>query len=474
MTSVSAPAAQLHRLLGVILACAMGLPAGASALDLNAGLGLALRTFDDDAALGRAPGQPPPNLGLAPGLDLRFGARPLEWLAVEVEALLLFASEGGGGGSPLIGGVRGHAGLAQDHGERWSSLIYLGGGLDALFADSAGVATSDRRGLVYGGGGVAWAFLPQWRARVDGRLVVAARDDGLGVASFEGVLGVEFLLGEPKKQGPLDADADGVLDAVDVCPYEPETRNGYRDEDGCPEHPDTVPAATLPDAPTASALPASASPSDAAHAPARVTGLPPLVPERDSDGDGLMDDDDLCPNAAEDKDGFQDGDGCPEPDNDEDGVADGADKCPNTAENHNGYRDDDGCPDLVPKALKRFAGTVSGISFERGAATIRSRSLRVLRAALKTLRRYKSLQVEVHGHTDNSGNRKFNIDLSQQRAESVRQWLIRNGIDAGRLSARGFGPDKPVADNKDKAGQARNRRVEFVLTDTTPAAKEPR
>ena len=70
-------------------------------------------------------------------------------------------------------------------------------------------------------------------------------------------------------------------------------------------------------------------------------------PDPDNDGDGLPDDQDKCPNQAEDKDGFEDTDGCPDPDNDRDGIPDAQDKCPNQPETRNGYQDDDGCPDVA-------------------------------------------------------------------------------------------------------------------------------
>ena len=68
----------------------------------------------------------------------------------------------------------------------------------------------------------------------------------------------------------------------------------------------------------------------------------------DRDGDGVPDDVDKCPDEPEDRDGFEDDDGCPDPDNDGDGIPDVSDKCPNDPENFNGYQDDDGCPDVKP------------------------------------------------------------------------------------------------------------------------------
>jgi hypothetical protein len=110
-----------------------------------------------------------------------------------------------------------------------------------------------------------------------------------------------------------DQDHDGVKDDFDLCPAEPESRNGIDDWDGCPE--------------TAEQGPASA-------------GVQP-----DLDGDGIAGADDRCPHAAEDRDRFEDNDGCPDPDNDKDRIVDAQDKCPNEPELYNGLDDDDGCPE---------------------------------------------------------------------------------------------------------------------------------
>jgi OOP family OmpA-OmpF porin len=73
------------------------------------------------------------------------------------------------------------------------------------------------------------------------------------------------------------------------------------------------------------------------------------------------------------------------------------------------------------------------------------------------------LRLDISGHTDNVGKREKNILLSTARAESVKEYLVSKGIEASRLLTRGAGPDEPVADNKTKAGQAENRRIEFKI-----------
>jgi OOP family OmpA-OmpF porin len=160
-----------------------------------------------------------------------------------------------------------------------------------------------------------------------------------------------------------DSDGDGIPDKDDKCPNEPEDRDGFQDDDGCPD----------PDNDADGVLDANdRCPLD--PGPASNFGCPAEAP-KDSDGDGIPDNLDRCPYQAEDKDGFEDEDGCPDPDNDGDGLLDTADKCPNQAgpptnfgcpvldrdgdgildkddkcpdepEDKDGFEDEDGCPDL--------------------------------------------------------------------------------------------------------------------------------
>jgi OOP family OmpA-OmpF porin len=129
----------------------------------------------------------------------------------------------------------------------------------------------------------------------------------------------------------------------------------------------------------------------------------------------------------------------------------------------NGYQDQDGCPDELPKALKKFTGAIQGITFETGSAKIKPSSFKVLDGAVKVLREFQDVRLEISGHTDDRGSADLNRKLSKARAESVQAYLSSKGIDEGRFSTIGYGPDKPVASNKTKAGMAKNRRIEFRL-----------
>ncbi|MBM4344081.1 MAG: OmpA family protein [Deltaproteobacteria bacterium] len=179
--------------------------------------------------------------------------------------------------------------------------------------------------------------------------------------------------------------------------------------------------------------------------------------------DGFARSDDVCPERPEDVDGFEDGDGCPDDDDDRGHVCDAADKRPREGETHNSDANDDGCPDDVPIPLAQRVGVLQGVEFATHAADILPRPAPVLNKVLSVLLLYRMAMVEISGHTDGAGKRERNLELSQLRAEAVRHWLVTYGEDADRISAKGYGPDKPTASNATATGRAKNRRVEFNL-----------
>jgi outer membrane protein OmpA-like peptidoglycan-associated protein len=183
----------------------------------------------------------------------------------------------------------------------------------------------------------------------------------------------------------------------------------------------------------------------------------------DPDHDGILGDADKCPTRAEDKDAFEDEDGCPDPDNDRDGIADAQDKCPLEPETKNGFQDEDGCPDQLPAQLKKFTGVIEGIYFATGQATILPKSFPMLDKAAAVLDEFRDIRLEISGHTDNQGKAAYNQELSQRRAEAVKAYLVKKGIDEGRLVTVGAGMDRPIEDNGTAQGRARNRRTEFKL-----------
>ncbi len=187
----------------------------------------------------------------------------------------------------------------------------------------------------------------------------------------------------------------------------------------------------------------------------------------DADHDGVPDERDRCPNEAEDRDRVQDADGCPEDDGDSDGILDEEDRCPGAKETINGFEDDDGCPDegpakvIVEKGQIRILETVR---FKTNSDELEPESNSILNQVALTMKANRQIKrVRVEGHTDETGTRELNMRLSQSRAETVRTYLVNRGVKADRLSAQGFGPDRPLAKGKDEGARAKNRRVEFIV-----------
>jgi outer membrane protein OmpA-like peptidoglycan-associated protein len=261
-----------------------------------------------------------------------------------------------------------------------------------------------------------------------------------------------------------DNDGDGVLDGYDSCPLEPEDKDGFDDDDGCPDY--DMDKDGIPD-----------EDDGCPEEPEDKDGFQDEdgCPEEDNDKDGLPDGDDLCPNDPEDMDGYNDADGCPDLDNDEDGIPDKDDQCPEEAEIFNGVKDDDGCPDKG-KALVVITGTQieikQKINFATNSDKIKGKkSFQILDIVAHILKANPSISVEVQGHTDNKGKHDYNVDLSQRRAESVKAYLVEQGVDEWRLKAVGYGPDKPIASNATKKGRDENRRVEFHIIEGTQEAE---
>ncbi|MDI7269328.1 MAG: OmpA family protein, partial [Myxococcota bacterium] len=173
------------------------------------------------------------------------------------------------------------------------------------------------------------------------------------------------------------------------------------------------------------------------------------------------------PDDPEDFDDFQDDDGCPEPDNDMDGVPDAADRCPDQPETLNGFQDEDGCPDrgdaLVVVTESRIE-IKQQVNFATDSDRIIGRiSFQILDVVAAVLRANQRIRIEIQGHTDSQGRYEHNVNLSQRRAEAVRNYLTGAGVAADRMVARGYGPDVPIADNRTRAGRTANRRVEFHI-----------
>ncbi|HEY4395928.1 MAG TPA: thrombospondin type 3 repeat-containing protein, partial [Polyangia bacterium] len=163
-------------------------------------------------------------------------------------------------------------------------------------------------------------------------------------------------------------------------------------------------------------------------------------PDPDNDTDGIPDNFDNCPNEAEDADGFQDEDGCPDPDNDKDGIPDASDKCPMQPETLNGIKDDDGCPDPGPEWVRFADGKLEvdpklGFTSHKGQTALRDASAPVA----------NDIALVMKGHPEIV---KLKIELyapgvpkteTQKRADALKEFLVGKGVDAGRIEAIGMG-----------------------------------
>ena len=234
------------------------------------------------------------------------------------------------------------------------------------------------------------------------------------------------------KFGSKDTDKDGIPDNKDACPEVA----GLKEFNGCPDT-DGDGIADKDDA-----CPEVAGPK-------QFNGCP------DTDGDGIPDKDDKCPDVA----GPAENGGCPWPDTDGDGVLDKDDLCPEVA----GPASNKGCPEPDEKEQKQLNQYAKTILFDTGKATIKFQSAEVLNQIINVLKKYPNSRFRIEGHTDSTGKKAKNMILSQNRADAVKVYLIQGGIDAGRLESQGFGPEKPIASNKNKKGRELNRRVEINL-----------
>jgi OOP family OmpA-OmpF porin len=158
----------------------------------------------------------------------------------------------------------------------------------------------------------------------------------------------------------------------------------------------------------------------------RVEPVAPPPPP-DPDGDGIVGDADQCPTEAEDKDGFEDADGCPDADNDHDGLADAVDKCPDGAETRNGFDDDDGCPDTLPADVT--AALATAVKFEAKRARVTAAGGTALKPVIAMLEAHPKLRLSLVGHPE-----KGAADLAKRRADAIKWYLVDQGVIEDRLT----------------------------------------
>ena len=393
--------------------------------------------------------------GLA-GLGVELPVSPTVAIAAQVDGLLLskgadppapFSSAGSGN---LVSGRLGlrltplsFRASAMQH----SVFLDLGGGYGRTGDNSRAVASCDLAYDVASEGtslgpffGYRHLFQPNDRLRPE--------DAHLFVVGLQGSVTAGS---EPATDD--DWDKDGIVNAVDRCPREPEDKDGFQDDDGCPD-PDND-RDGIPDL------------SDRCpNAPEDKDGFEDDdgCPDVDNDRDGVLDAVDNCPNEAEDIDDFDDDDGCPDLDNDKDGIPDAKDQCPNEPETVNQYADDDGCPDEVSvRVVGDHIVLDEIIYFAYNDSRIRRDSEALVGRIATLLKDHPEyLAISIEGHTDELGRADYNQGLSEARAMSVRQKLIDFGVEAERLTAVGFGESRPIV--RVRGSHQKNRRVEFIIT----------
>ena len=275
-----------------------------------------------------------------------------------------------------------------------------------------------------------------------------------------------IFLGKPVgfEKKVKDKDKDGVPDDKDNCPDEagPAITNGCpdKDADGVPDKEDKCP--DVPGLVKYKGCPATDSDKDgvndeedkcpAVAGVARYGGCP--IP--DSDKDGINDEEDKCPNVA----GLARYGGCPVPDTDADGVNDEADKCPT----QKGTVENNGCPEIKKEIIEKINKAAGRIQFSSSKAKLLPSSYKVLDEVVKVLNESPDLNVIIEGHTSADGSLEYNMQLSQDRANTVKDYLLSKGIPESRLIAKGFGPTQPLNDGKTSKERSLNRRVEMKLS----------
>ncbi len=295
---------------------------------------------------------------------------------------------------------------------------FLSGGLGAMRLDLDNGGPDFTRPLLSVGVGQSWEAGSndtfRWEVRAD-------QSWGNGDLPGSSLTNIQALVGYSWGFGsPADTDGDGVADRNDQCPNTP--KGAKVDVKGCP---------------------------------------------LDSDGDGVYDGLDQCPGTPA---GVKvDGKGCPL-DTDGDGISDDKDKCPTVY-----AKTEDGCPPPPPPIVQAPTPepapaaveipkklVLEGVNFDNDKATLRPEAYSILDKAAETLKQWGDVKVEVAGHTDSVASEGYNAVLSEKRAQTVCDYLIKMGVEASRLIPKGLGESQPVADNDTEEGRFKNRRVELI------------
>lgn len=320
--------------------------------------------------------------------------------------------------------------------DRTDVMLNLKGGAMIMYKISPKVA-------IYGNASASIYAMNDWYVDMDYRRGVFNSKGHNQVSGFDGyqgslALGASFYLGEAAEHADWTPNQNGnpeELEALKTRLAKAEKDMMDDDKDGVPNYIDQEPAT-------------------AEGAIVDMKGVAVKVEKVvDIDGDGVLDVDDFCPTIK----GTAAANGCP--DKDGDGVYDFIDKCPTLP----GTAESNGCPVVKETDKATLSKAMKGVQFVSGKATILKKSHAILDKVAEVMVTNPSYNLEINGHTDNVGDPANNLTLSNERAASVKVYLLGKGVSADRMTSTGYGDSKPKDTNTTAKGRAENRRVEFVV-----------
>jgi len=329
----------------------------------------------------------------------------------------------------------------------------VGGGLTWL--------DNSESGTVNGGLGMNFWFNDHLGLNIESKYKHAFESDVSNHISDNMYHHFQHSLGLVYKFGGKDTDGDGIYDKKDACPEV----FGLAEHNGCPDTdndgvidseddcPNTAGLATLNGCPDADED--GIADKDDACPNAKGTKANKGCP--DTDGDGLVDKDDSCPKVA----GPAANKGCPWPDTDGDGILDKDDDCVNLA----GPASSKGCPEITEVEVAKLGELFKTAYFKTGDDEFKKETPAKLDEAAEIMIKYPTANFSISGHSDSTGSKAHNQDLSERRAKAVKSYLVSKGVSSSNLTSKGYGEDMPIVSNNTRAGRAQNRRVEVKLVD---------
>jgi OmpA-OmpF porin, OOP family len=326
-------------------------------------------------------------------------------------------------------------------------------GADLCLGGSFRVFVAGGSGFLGGIGDPEWRFTAGLRKeRCGGAPMKPSDGDADGIPDQDdacpGIPGIAKTTGS--NGCPPDGDNDGVWDNTDACPDTAGPKHWDPKQSGCPPDQDQD---GIPDSEDGCPKKPGVK-----HKDAKRHGCP-----ADSDNDGIPDREDFCPTEPGVKTDNEKTNGCPvDTDKDKDGIPNDKDACPGKAGDASKDPERHGCP--KPKVTRERIEIGERVEFEAAQAVLMEGSKSLLNAIAALILKHDEIaKVVVEGHTDNTNTAKYNMELSQKRAEAVMAYLVERGVPKEKLEAKGWGLQKPIASNETEEGRKVNRRVEFKV-----------